>query len=98
MADGGRGGFNVRTDSWVALVRAKLVKIANSREIHLAKPLLEDAGLADEVEIEAAPGMLSIRQSTHPVAGCAEAVAAFDPDGLLDEMTSTRLDDEEWSW
>jgi hypothetical protein len=51
--------------------------------------LLEVAGLADEVEIEVAAGMLTIRPSTHPIAGCAEAVAAFDPDGLLDEMTST---------
>lgn len=55
------------------------------------------ADLADEVEIEAAPGALTIGPSTHPRAGCAEA-AAFDPDGLLDQMTSTRLDNEEWSW
>ena len=54
-------------------------------------------GLADEVEIEAAPGALTIRPSSHPRAGWAEA-AAFDPDGLLDQMTSTRLDNEEWSW
>jgi hypothetical protein len=53
--------------------------------------LIEVAGLADEVEIEVAAGMLTIRPSTHPIAGCAEAVAAFDPDGLLDEMTSTSL-------
>jgi antitoxin MazE len=80
------------------LVRAKLVKIANSRGIHLAKPLLEDAGLADEVEIKAAPGMLSIRPSTHPRAGWAEAAATFDPGGHLEEMTSIRFVDEEWSW
>jgi antitoxin MazE len=80
------------------MVRAKLVKIGNSRGIRLAKPLLEVAGLADEVEIEAAPGVLTIRPSTHPRAGWAEAAAAFDPDELLDEMTSTRFDDEEWSW
>jgi hypothetical protein len=55
------------------------------------------ADLADEVEIKAAPGALTIGPSTHPRAGCAEA-AAFDPDGLLDQMTSTRLDNEEWSW
>ena len=81
----------------VAMVRTKLVKIRNSREIRLAKPLLEVAALADEVEIEAAPGALTIRPSIHPRAGWAEA-AAFDPGGLLDEMTSTRFDDEEWSW
>jgi len=55
------------------------------------------ADLADEVEIEAASGALTIGPSTHPRAGWAEA-AAFDPDGLLDQMTSTRFDHEEWSW
>lgn len=48
------------------MVRAKLVKIGNSRGIRLAKPLLEVAGLADEVEIEAAPGILTISPSAHP--------------------------------
>jgi antitoxin MazE len=81
-----------------AMVRAKLVKIGNSRGIRLAKPLLEVAGLADDVEIEAVPGVLTIRPSTHPRAGWAEAVAASTPDGLLDEMTTTRFDDDEWSW
>jgi hypothetical protein len=60
--------------------------------------LLEDAWLADEVEIEAAPGMLTTRPSTHLSEGWAEAAATFDPGGHLDEMTSTRFDDEEWSW
>jgi len=80
------------------MVRAKLVKIGNSRGIRLAKPLLAVAGLADEVEIEAAPGVLTIRPSADPRAGWAEAAAAFDPEGLLDAMGSTRFDDEECSW
>jgi len=84
--------------SEVAMVRAKLVKIGNSRGVRLAKPLLEVAGLSDQVEIEAAPGVLTIRPSAHPRAGWAEAAAAVDPDGLLNEMSSTRFDDEEWSW
>ena len=80
------------------VVRAKLVKIGNSRGIRLAKPLLEVAGLADEVEIEAAPGVLTIRPSAHPRAGWAEAASSYEPEGLLDEMSATRFDDEEWSW
>jgi antitoxin MazE len=80
------------------VVRAKLVKIGNSRGIRLAKPLLEVAGLADEVEIEAAPGVLTIRPLAHPRAGWAEAASAREPEGLLDEMSATRFDDEEWSW
>ena len=79
------------------MVRAKLVKIGHSRGIRLAKPLLEVAGLADEVEIEAAPDVLTIRPSLHPRAGWAEAAAACDAEGLLDEMTTTRFDDEEWA-
>jgi antitoxin MazE len=81
-----------------AVVRAKIVKIGNSRGIRLAKPLLEVAGLADEVEIEAAPEVLTISPSTHPRAGWAKAPAAFDPDGLLAQMSSTSVDAEEWSW
>jgi antitoxin MazE len=58
---------------------------------------LEVAGLSDEVEIEAAPGVLTIRPSMQPRAGWAEAAAAWDAVGLLDEMTTTRFDDEEWA-
>ena len=82
----------------MVLVRAKLVKIGNSRGIRLAKPLLEVAGLADEVEIEAAPGVLTIRPAAHPWAGWAEASSSFEPEGILDGMTATRFDDEDWSW
>jgi hypothetical protein len=55
------------------------------------KRSVDVAGLADEDEIVAAPGALSIRPSKHPRAGWAEAAAAFDPGGLLEEMTSTRF-------
>jgi len=80
------------------MVRGKLVNIGNSRGIRIANQLLEVAGLADEVDIDASPGVLTIRPSAHPRAGWAEAAAACDREGLLDEMSSTRFDDEEWSW
>jgi antitoxin MazE len=80
------------------VVRAKLVKIGNSRGIRLAKPLLEVAGLADEVEIEPAPGLLRIKPSAHPMSGWAEAASSYEPEGLLDELSASRFDDEVWSW
>ncbi len=79
--------------SEVAMVLARLVSIGNLWGIRLAKPLLEVAVLADEVEIEAVPGVLTIRPSTHPRAGFAEAAAAFAPHGLFDEMASAFLAD-----
>ena len=72
------------------MVRAKLVKIGNSRGIRIAKPLLEVAGLADEVEIEAAPGVLAIRPSVHPRAGWTEAAASFEPEGWLPDTSQPR--------
>jgi hypothetical protein len=57
--------------------------------------MMSVAGLADEVEIEAAPGVLTIRPSTHPRAGWAETAEVFDSGGLLDKKTGTRLDTEE---
>lgn len=80
------------------VARTKLVKIGNSRGIRLAKPLFEVAGLADEVEIEVAPGLLTIRPSVHPRAGWAEAASAYAPEEHLDEMSASRFDDEVWSW
>ena len=80
------------------MVKAKLVKIGNSRGLRLAKPLLEAAGLTDEVEIHAVPGLLTIRPAAHPRAGWAEAASVLRPEGLEDEVTTTRFYEEEWTW
>jgi antitoxin MazE len=79
-------------------VRARLIKIGNSRGLRLARPLLEQAGLSDEVDITVAPGVLTVRPVVSPRAGWAEAAAAVLPDGLLDEPSATWFDDEEWTW
>ena len=93
--------YNVSTSvrlQVVAMVREKLVKIGNSRGVRLAKPMLESAGLADAVEIEVAPRVLTIRPSAQPRAGWAEATSSFQPEVLIDEMSATWFDDEKWSW
>jgi antitoxin MazE len=79
-------------------VKAKLVRIGNSRGLRLAKPLLEVAGLTDEVEIHVAPGVLTITPVAAPRSGWAAAAAAVTPEGLLDEATPTRFDEGEWEW
>lgn len=79
-------------------MRAKLIRIGNSRGIRLAKPLLEEVGLTDEVEIHASPGVLTITPVEIPRAGWAEAAASIQSEGLLDDASATRFDDEEWEW
>jgi len=79
-------------------VKVKLVRIGNSRGLRLSKPLLQQVGLDDEVEISAEPGLLSIRPVAQPRAGWAASAASRPPEGLLDEPTSTSFDDGEWDW
>lgn len=79
-------------------MRARLVQIGNSRGLRLAKPLLEEAGLTDEVEIRAEAGALIITPVQSPRAGWAEAAAKYGPAKLIDPPTHTKFDDEEWTW
>ncbi len=85
----------------VCSMRARIVRVGNSRGVRLPKPLLDEAGLPEEVEIHAEPGRIVIEAATRPRAGWAEAaqqMAASGEDELLDPPTSTRFDEEEWAW
>lgn len=77
-------------------MKARLIRIGNSRGVRLAKPLLEEAGLTDDVEIHARDGALIITSALAPRAGWAEAAARIAPTGLLNAPSATRFDDEEW--
>lgn len=79
-------------------MKTRLVRIGNSRGVRLAKPLLEQAGLEDEIEIRVEPGAVIITAAVAPRAGWAEAAAKFAPAGLLDAPSASRFDDEEWTW
>jgi antitoxin MazE len=79
-------------------VKSRLVRIGNSRGVRLPKPLLEQAGLEDEVELHVEPGAVVIRAVSAPRAGWAEAAARHPAPGLVDEPSATRFDDEAWSW
>ena len=80
--------------------KARLVRIGNSRGIRLPKPLIEQAGLSDEVELDARDGAIVIRPADGPRAGWAAAAAelAEAGGGLLDPPTPTAFDDKEWTW
>lgn len=79
-------------------MKARLIRIGNSRGVRLAKTLLEEAGLTDDVDIRAQNGEVIITSIVAPRAGWAEAAAQFPASGLLDAPTSTRFDDEAWEW
>jgi antitoxin MazE len=83
------------------LVRSKLVRIGNSRGVRIPKPLLEQAGLEDEVDILVQGDKLIIQSSRKPRQDWEahfSSMAKNSGDRLLDELTPTEWDDTEWTW
>jgi antitoxin MazE len=84
-------------------MRAKIVRIGNSRGVRIPRVLLERSGLDDEVELEAEADQIVIRAVRHPRDGWTEAfraMAAAGDDKLVDGDLpgQTRFDMDEWSW
>jgi antitoxin MazE len=82
-------------------MKARLVRIGNSRGVRLPKPLIQEAGLSDEVEVRVRDGALVITPVRQPRSGWAEAARRTRERGehrLLDEPSPTRFDDQEWRW
>jgi antitoxin MazE len=82
-------------------MKARIVRIGNSRGIRLPKPLIEQAGLTEEVELEVRDGEIVIGRAYRSRQGWTEAaqrLAGRGQDQLLDEPTPTRFDREDWEW
>ena len=83
------------------LVKSKIVRIGNSKGVRLPKPLLEQVGLVDEVDLEVRDGELVISPSNPVRAGWREAAALLaqrQEDEPLAASSPTRFDAEEWEW
>jgi antitoxin MazE len=82
-------------------MKTRLVRIGNSRGLRLPRPLIEEAGLQDEVEVVLRDGALVITRADHPRAGWEDVVQLLlerREDSVFEESAPTRFDDEEWEW
>jgi len=84
-------------------MKASIVKIGNSRGIRIPKPILEQCGFADEVELEVEDNRLIVRSESTPRAGWVEsfrAMAENRDDDLPSDYgnLSNDWDDLEWEW
>jgi antitoxin MazE len=84
----------------VITMKARLVRIGNSRGIRLPKAISDQVGLEDEVELRVEEQRLVIVPAARPRAGWAEAIQAMgsEPASHLDPVTRTRFDETEWQW
>ncbi len=84
-------------------VKAQIVRIGNSQGIRIPKPILEQLGFKDEVELEIFPDQLIIRSIHPPRYGWDEqfqAMAEMGDEQLLDDerLSLTEWDEVEWEW
>ena len=82
-------------------MKTKLIQIGNSRGVRLPKPIIEQVGLADEVDLQVREGAVLIRPLHAPRSGweaAAKMLLGRTDHQLLDLETPTRFDEEEWEW
>lgn len=81
-------------------MKARLVRIGNSRGLRLPKAVIEQVGLDDEVELVIENQRLVITPANRPRAGWAEAVQKLgaEPATQRDDPAPTRFDETEWQW
>jgi antitoxin MazE len=86
-----------------AVTRTRVVKIGNSQGIRIPKLLLQQAGLTENVELEAEDGRLVVRSVHHPREGWDEEFRKMHEAGddkLLDAepLVLTKTEETEWEW
>lgn len=82
-------------------MKAKLVRIGNSRGVRIPKLMIEEAGLAGDLRLRVTPEGILIEPALEPRTGWAEAAEALherEEDQLLHDFVPTRFDELEWEW
>jgi antitoxin MazE len=84
-------------------VKTRIIQIGNSQGIRIPKPILEQLGFTDEVELEVLPDQLVVRSVHQPRQQWDEAfkaIAQVGDDQLLDDepLILTEWEENEWEW
>lgn len=83
-------------------MRARVIKIGNSQGLRIPKPILEQTGIIDDVEIEVEKNQIIIRPIKNVREGWDAAFKIMgekgDDETILGENISHSWDDEEWQW
>lgn len=83
------------------VVKARIIRIGNSRGVRLPKVWLDQLNLGPEVEMAMQTDKIVIRPALRPRQdweGQFAAMAQAGDDRLLDAVVSTAFDTDEWEW
>lgn len=83
-------------------MKVELIRIGNSRGIRIPKPVLEQCGFKDTVELRVEHDHLVITPGREPRQGWEDALRAAGlsahDEPLLDGLPSNDFDEAEWRW
>jgi antitoxin MazE len=82
-------------------MRLELTRIGNSRGIRIPKPLIEQCGLGDVVELQVTAKGLVIAPHRAPRHGWKQAFSAAsttEEEMLLESVPPNAFDNEDWKW
>lgn len=83
-------------------MRARVIKIGNSQGLRIPKPILEQTGIKDDVEIEVQKNQIIIRPVKNVRAGWDDSFKVMgqvgDDKPIINNNMSHSWDDDEWQW
>jgi len=83
-------------------MRARVIKIGNSQGLRIPKPILDQTGIMDDVEIEVGKNQIIIRPVKNVRKGWDAAFKSMgkkgDDEPIIDDNLSHPWDDDEWQW
>lgn len=81
-------------------MKVELTRIGNSRGIRIPKPLIDQCGFSDAVEVRVVSEGLVIAPVRAPRQGWREAFSksAKQDEALLQGLPENKFDHDEWTW
>jgi antitoxin MazE len=85
-------------------MKAKIIRIGNSQGVRIPKPLIEESGITEEIEMTLRDNEIVLRSAKTPRKNWEESfekMAEQDDDTLLDQKEiekPSEWDEAEWTW
>jgi antitoxin MazE len=83
-------------------MKTELIRIGNSRGVRIPKPLIEQVGFGDSVDLRVENGQIVLAKETSPRDGWEQAFRAAESTTrdplLLKDAAPNDFDEKEWNW
>jgi antitoxin MazE len=83
-------------------MRARVIKIGNSQGLRIPKPILDQTGIMEDVEIEVEKNQIIVRPVKNIRAGWDAAFKTMGENGddepIINDNISHSWDEQEWKW